>query len=155
MVRRRPLPDWVLAEMTTLCYVCNEVKAGQNLREYAFMRNQAESLIGAGITRAVRRLAACGLCARVICDHHCSYVWPRDGAPAIRCCRECRALKYRLCGLGGYRDDVKKTSFRQQWRLFRWRVTKRRLVDRLRIGRVVERQLPKDVANLVATYAVK
>lgn len=168
----RPLPDWVLDEMTDICYVCAEVKAGLNQREEARMHFRMDSERVPGVVQPLRRLGECGLCARVICDHHanhrecieCHTLRYRFSGFAIGCdhhanyrlCIECHTLHFRFSGFAMDGVSVARgKSFRRRWLLFRWRATKRRLVERLRISRVVERQLPKDVANLVATYAVK
>ena len=169
------LPLIVRQEVTKICYVCKEIRRGLNQREEARLLKRVDDLFSvdpARMLQQLRALTVCRFCRRPVCGHH----WFRVRSQReerhmplwLRCCRECHALKYLLSGLGGVSiqrgwsglggvsiQRVKSPSFRQRWRLFRWRVTKRRLVERLQIGRVVVNLLPKDLANLVATYAVK
>ena len=151
-----PLPAWMLSAMTTACYVCAEVKAGRNKRaqmELWDRRGLADHL-RIWLRDSLDIQDFCTECNRPMCAIHRRRVehnLVNLGLAHHRPCRECWALRYRFSG--GHSEH--EMPFRRRWHLFRWRVTKRRLVDRMRISRVVEKVLCKDVADLVATYAVK
>ena len=149
------LPDKILAAMHTPCYTCAEIKAGKNepaladLLRYALVEDRYLILRKSKL----RITAECRLCSRASCRYHSNWALPRIGRDRV--CRECFALNYRFNGLCGRWTDDPPKPFRRRWLLFRWRLTKRRLVERLRISRVVELTvLPKDLAEIVATYAV-
>ena len=151
-----PLTPWVLDMMTTRCYVCAEIKAGTNKRQCEAMRFVSWHARTAHLFQTTRMVRLCALCERSCCVTHLEFLWAPGGEATHYCCPECYALKYQFCGRRGFSPhERRRTTFRRRWRLFRWRVTKRRLVERLQIGRVVVRVLPNDLAQLVATYAVK
>ena len=158
-----PFPAWLRSAMSTPCSTCAEVAAGRNKRE-------ADSMLGVfqilhrrrqldRLGRTLGILGRCSVCNSHVCMSHWRIEYPA-GRPAQRLCLECHALRYRIFGTDG-RTELGPTNpggampFRRRWRLFRWRVTKNRLMLRLRISRVVVGQLPKDLAEIVATYAVK
>ena len=154
-----PLEESLLSAMRTTCYVCAEVKAGLNQRALAEVLRDSRTHGGTNgiLDSELSTPQLCELCARTVCSYHrwiCSTGWRVECCRRVECCLECRVLHYDFGGLK-WVWRPKKDSFRRLWRLFRWRVTKRRLVDRLRIGSVVVRVLPNDLAQLVATYAVK
>ena len=142
--------------MNTACYVCAEVRAGQNRRELEWLLSPV-NYRRHHIEWNASQLRECRFCRRTCCHVHSWQRYYRSEGNWTSVCDACYSLQFTLSGRSQYELDVGNAgpSFRKLWRLYRWRVTKRRLVDRLRISRVVERQLPKDLANLVATYAVK
>lgn len=140
--------DWLNSAMTTPdCFVCAEVKAGKNKRETDRLR--------CSWLYSPTQPMDCELCHRPLCLSH-AVATDRivDSDEWFSSCEECYALKFGFTGERDLLRGIEKMSFRRRWRLYRWRVTKNRLVKRMRIGRVVEKVLCKDVADLVATYAV-
>lgn len=139
--------------MTTHCYTCAEIRAGQNKRARKML--QLQKFVGRK-RLAVQELRAeyeCRLCRRGMCGLHRHFDWA--GRVHGNYCRECFALHSRFGGRKTGFGTAREMSFRRRWHLFRWRVTMRRLVERGKIGRVVVEVLPKDLALIVATYAVK
>ena len=160
------LPQPVLdAMMTSACITCAEIRAGLNQRQWMDLWDASRAGVDIEpiLPWMLQRSLPCTLCNRAVCGfHRCdSFRYRPVGRfqiirrDVVNSCAECRSLHVLLAGLGRNGHRRERVSFRKRWHLFKWRLTKRRLVERLRISRVVVGQLPKDLADLVATYAVK
>ena len=158
------LPNRVTNRLTTACYVCVEIKARVNERARADLWTRWVYGPRHGATHELGELTECERCNRPVCVFHIMDAWywrqvttllhTLHIRETVQICLECRALHGALSG-ASQTNGRACDSFRRRWRLYRWRATKRRLVDRLRISRVVVSVLPNDLAQLVATYAVQ